>query len=76
MTNPPDIDPKGACLCDMWPPAPHCPTHPNRGGPMSDRLTDAELDRLEAMAADPWPWELNDFVDAMLHEVPALLAEV
>lgn len=43
---------------------------------MTDRLTDAELDRLEAMAADPWPWELNDFVDAMLHEVPALLAEV
>ena len=31
MTYPPLIDPAGACLCDTWPPAPHCPTHPDRG---------------------------------------------
>lgn len=35
MPAPPVDDPHARCLCDVWPPAPHCPTHPDQGDTMN-----------------------------------------
>lgn len=43
---------------------------------MSDRLTDAELDRLEGLARNPLGLPTARLHDALLRALPALLAEV